>query len=143
MTDFDPKDYINPFAEKWLRRLEKNDLPQGKYYLRSNDGFCCLGVACHISESVKFDRESFDGLSDEPCYISIYSPKDSETGALPMIVTNHLGLYSPNGGPKKGSGLISLYKLNDFCEWTFPQIASYIRKHADQYFIPIKDQWYD
>lgn len=40
---------LNPeFKVRWLAALRSGEYKQGKDYLRKNDSFCCLGVACNL-----------------------------------------------------------------------------------------------
>lgn len=37
------------FGTKWLAALRSGKFKQGSQYLKSEDGYCCLGVACAIT----------------------------------------------------------------------------------------------
>jgi hypothetical protein len=40
---------MNPqIKQKWVSALRSGDYQQGQCYLRTNSGFCCLGVLCDL-----------------------------------------------------------------------------------------------
>lgn len=47
------KDYRLPkkFKKKWLTALRSGKFKQGEQYLKRGDHYCCLGVACEITNN--------------------------------------------------------------------------------------------
>ena len=87
-----------PEEQKEHRRLWVEALRSGEYaqylgYLHTNDGFCCLGVACDISGLGEWYK-----LWDQS-YIIRYkiSPDNQSYTKLPIEVRNWLGLNSVDG----------------------------------------------
>lgn len=39
---------LNPSAKKWVKALRSGKYRQAKHALKTNLGFCCLGVACEL-----------------------------------------------------------------------------------------------
>ncbi len=53
---------MNPeVKEKWLEALKSGEYKKGKYCLKNNDEFCCLGVLCDISGLSDWSDEIYDG----------------------------------------------------------------------------------
>lgn len=137
----DAKSY--PFTldqEAWLRDLETTDAPQTigtlhRLVIDAEDemphpvGYCCLGRACvalGISEHIA-GREigAFDGHS----------------AWLPDSVVARLRLRSDNGQLQTQVGHChTLTGLNDLAEWSFKQIAAYIRENPENVFLPLEGE---
>lgn len=114
---------LGPNQKKWIEAIRSGEYSQAKNYLRTEGGYCCLGVAVKV--------------------ISGREPKIRGTGQL-------LGVYSSVRKALKlrgSSGELvsyietgdwtradSLAKLNDD-GWTFDQIADYIEANPEDVFI--------
>lgn len=48
---------MNNFVKKWLVALKSGQYKQTTGTLKDSDGYCCLGVACEISNLGKWDQE--------------------------------------------------------------------------------------
>lgn len=68
----------------WLEALRSGDYKQGKGYLRTNEGHCCLGVLCEvaIANGVPVTREEEQG----------YHYYDSDCAMPPAEVMEWAGL---------------------------------------------------
>jgi len=65
------------FKEKWCTALESGDYKQGNGSLRSDSGYCCLGVALEVEgkgkwQAVGYNFQYVDGEDDS---ISVALPK--------------------------------------------------------------------
>ena len=51
------KEYKLPkeFAEKWVSALRSGEYKQSKSYLKSDFGYCCLGVGCKLKGHEDFE----------------------------------------------------------------------------------------
>lgn len=47
------------FAEKWITALRSGDYEQGKSALKSENKYCCLGVACAINGFTELGKAQF------------------------------------------------------------------------------------
>jgi hypothetical protein len=106
--------------KKWLAALRSGEFEQGKRRLRTHDGshYCCLGVACQISEL---------GSYTDCAYIVNKDPRPYE---LPKEVQTWLGLKTPNGAFGVDQ---SLAKMNDD-GISFSHIADYIEYYPSMFF---------
>lgn len=126
---------------KWVEFLRTTDLPQGQKRLRSEEGYCCLGIGCVVAgiEAVSdFDRHAFGehrcdslapyefmewlGISYDPEY------SDQEFDLVidwPEEMTLRVSRYSSSDIQAEYSGVWTLAKLND-SGFTFAQIADVI-----------------
>jgi hypothetical protein len=84
---------------KWVKALESGKFKRGKWQLKTQLGYCCLGVLCKITDT-DFDPEGY------------FLPEELNDGALLPE-----GVPHPAGYKEGGKGL------------SFRQIAKYIRKH--------------
>ena len=116
---------------RWLEALESGKYNQGIGNLKSNDRYCCLGVACEL---LGLSQKIEDGM--------IYFGYDHSyhSAIMPYTSWKLLGL-------KDGSGYFeelnidgniiknrTLAFLND-SGWTFKQIANVIRKNPEVFFV--------
>lgn len=117
-------------VNQWADALESGRYRQGRSYLRDeNDCFCCLGVLCELAvqAGVITEPEWRTCVGVGGCYY--YYGEDSS--ALPPPVQEWAGLVcDPDftvlvDGRKVDTTAIG---LNDRLGWTFPQIASVIRR---------------
>lgn len=101
----------------WLTALRSGEYEQAKGYLETEEGFCCLGVACDVAlkagvnvvrEVDDYGRVSYDGAAL----------------TLPESVAEWLGFKRAE--PRMGGD--SLTYLNDHLNKTFSQIADHIEK---------------
>lgn len=93
------------FIKKWVATLRSGDYKQGKRYLRFNDKFCCLGVACDIIDKTKWYA-----------YGNIYN-YGIFTSVLDDDTVKYIGLDDQN----------YLIAMNDSGK-TFDEIADYIEE---------------
>ena len=119
---------MNENAERWVETLRSGEYEQTTGSLRSNDKFCCLGVACDL----------YDESGWEDCHVNqcVYRANGVAYDVdLPLAVRTWLGLRDEIGtfelSPDEGS---SLEHANDGGA-TFEEIADLIEKYQDQLFV--------
>ena len=103
--------------------LESREYGQIKGMLKSNAGYCCLGVACELSHVGEFMNSRY------------LCPGDSSWSSLPEGVMAYYGFYHREGIRRDGDDIViggkkydSLINANDNgC--TFTQIGQYIREN--------------
>lgn len=105
-------------ADKWVQALRSGDYKQTTGHLRTDEGFCCLGVLCDLH------RQESEGAwrTDEHGQMLYKLPSgDWNHAMLPKPVREWAGLRSIN--PEINSEPLS--GLNDG-GWTFGDIAEVI-----------------
>lgn len=111
-------------VELWVEALLSGEYKQGQNYLRQNDNFCCLGVACDIYQK--------DGPGDLEVHeiegTGIYN-YNSFHSVLPSRVLDWLGLMRSDATYKNGS----LIADNDNGT-TFKGIAEIIVSRPEELF---------
>lgn len=128
---------------KWLEALESGEYRQTKQNLCHDRAFCCLGVATSIHDPGHY-AISGNGWRHEDYEDELDMSKDvvmseyGEDGATaPPDVVDALGISGSTGNFRFGSTfhiegnpyrMESLVALNDKAEWTFPEIAAFIRE---------------
>jgi hypothetical protein len=114
-------------------------LRSGKYQqihgsLRSNEGFCCLGVACDIYTKIHPDEFQwyYDGLYWS--LLDYYDKSMSYTAHLPQKIAKYFGLnnkYGKFNPPPEfadiPTGQCNLMYLNDTLKWSFKTLASFLK----------------
>ena len=129
---------LGPNQEKWLSALESGEYKQTKSALarESKNGkrsFCCLGVACDVSQKSEWEESSFkaNGKYKGPFLITYIN----ETESLPASVMRWLSMKDDEGrfsdGP--GSGSSCLTEMNDKGA-SFKKIAKFIRANPTLFF---------
>jgi hypothetical protein len=113
---------MNPNIKSlWLEALRSGRYAQTKNYLRTNNGFCCLGVLCDLAEK--------DGIvaASEPVSslgVVLYDTEDS----LPPTCVEKWACISVFGAVEYNGLEYSLAKLNDEVGLSFCEIADLIEK---------------
>ena len=106
-TKTDKKQFL-----KWIEALRSGKYAQGKGALQTEDGYCCLGVACEvIIPKKKQKRDSSKRLKGS--FPETPSPK---------------WLIEVNDDYQEKTGKDTLSTLNDEYEETFKQIATKLMK---------------
>jgi hypothetical protein len=110
---------MNPqIKQKWVDALRSGDYQQGRNYLRTDNGFCCLGVLCDLygkENNVEWNLAN-NGHN--------YEFQDMES-YLPSSVRKWAGVEGCN--PHINDGESTLVRLNDSGS-TFEQIADVIEE---------------
>jgi hypothetical protein len=110
---------MNPqIKQKWVDALRSGDYQQGQCGLRTNSGFCCLGVLCDL-----YGKENNVEWKPSRYYNNVYMFQDSPT-CLPLSVVEWAGVENDN--PEICE--TSLAELND-AGTTFNEIADLIEEH--------------
>lgn len=104
----------------WTTALRSREYPQGRRNLRTNAGFCCLGVLCDLAERAGIIESQYFG--DEDTGMIYYY--DGRSGTLPDKVMEWAGLDSDN----PAIGNTSLILLNDEGA-SFEMIADLIERN--------------
>jgi hypothetical protein len=129
---------MNENAQHWLKALRSGDFKQSRYALKSDSGYCCLGVACEVSDLGEFSYSKPDKhlfVINEPNFY------EQKTDSLPQQVAQYYKIKSDlvilNDSDREliGSRQVSLDELNDDSRYTFEQIADFIEKYQDQIFL--------
>jgi hypothetical protein len=101
---------IKEHRKLWIEALRSEKYEQTKYYLKNDEGFCCLGVACDISNISEWIIDG-DGL---PSYMGL-------TNYLSIEMKNWLGISEYD--------VSILAIMNDKENQSFNEIASFIEKN--------------
>lgn len=115
------------FKAEWVAALRSGKYPQTTGMLRTETGYCCLGVRCEIS-NVEWKRDYIDGtFSTENGGEGVPNPADigEDIWAILMQVVFPCHIeYNCDG-----TFMSCLTTMNDVDELTFPQIADWIEKY--------------
>jgi hypothetical protein len=88
----------------WIEALRSGKYQQAKSFLKTDDGYCCLGVLCDIQGA------DFDAINEEFGSLSLsYNPKEY-LGQVPETSASELAQMNDNGK-------------------SFSEIADYIEKN--------------
>ena len=87
---------MNENARKWVAALRSGEYQQSGGYLRTKDGFCCLGVACDIYMDSNDGNEWEKNGSGLPYYF-FTGGGDMCKFALSSKVLDWLGLRNSTG----------------------------------------------
>lgn len=112
---------MNPkIKEIWVAALRSGKYPQGRRALRSNEGFCCLGVLCDLHSQETGHNWEYHSIKDGRWIGTYFSSGDT----CPAEVRMWAGLTCSN--PIIDSqGAIPLSFINDDGA-TFEEIANLI-----------------
>jgi hypothetical protein len=105
---------------KWIHALESGDFQQGHGYLKLEDRYCCLGVACALTEPEAFKP----ARTQDPSFGEIWH--ESAYG-LPDKFRRKLGLLFFSTEDSVVSDQAVLQKANDSGDYSFQDIAQVLR----------------
>lgn len=121
---------LNDFAKEWVAALRSGKYKQGKAFLHTvedgKDSFCCLGVACSLSD--------VPGVKD-----ANHVKYDHEKAVLPENVRIKLRLSTMGGATfltkQNDNTRMTLISMNDSGEFSFDQIADFIESDPEGLFL--------
>ena len=107
---------------RWVEALRSGNYEQGRYNLRRDDQFCCLGVLCDVVK----DEVGCNWLPAQDSYGTFYRFDEADE-VLPKVVAEYADLQlSPRLKTSKGEVEITIF--NDSVEYTFEQLADLIEE---------------
>ena len=109
--------------KKWVDALRLGEYKQAKQALKTDEGYCCLGVACDISGLGEWQDIHYAVMNSNGVL------KRSAVG-LPVPVMSSLGLSFQDGSWGFDDKVQSLSKLNDQGA-TFEEIANIIESEPE------------
>lgn len=117
---------MNPqIKTKWLEALRSGEYPQDTNFLRTDNGFCCMGVLCDIahSEGIGTWKDPGESISNPTLYYTFLVKTETEkfTSLIPWTIGDWAGL-DPNGAL-----VTRLMSMND-SGYSFEQIANKIEE---------------
>lgn len=116
-------------ADKLTEALTSGEYTQAQRSLRTENGFCCLGVLCDLYRKETGDQKEWSVDIDVNGVVT--HSFLGETGVLPYEVRNWAGMKSDNGGfdmDHEGYRTLCLSGMNDGgC--TFEEIAEAIKEN--------------
>lgn len=105
--------------DRWIETLESGKYPQGTGYLKTSEGYCCMGVLWEIAGGKWSNPESGSRV-----YTSVYPMLNgTRTGTIREIELKEWGLHL--------SWQAILTAANDH-GGTFAQIAAFLREHRSE-----------
>ena len=119
---------MNKNATAWVERLETTDEPQTTHFLDSEEGRCCLGIACDMYAK---EHPDYQIIKVKKVISGYYMEYGTNSRVLPLEIQDWLGLISDNGALSNGACLSS---LNDHGS-TFVEIAEIIKKNESKLFV--------
>jgi len=121
-------------AERWVSALRSGEYKQGRLYLKSERGYCCLGVLCDIlGVEWAIDDRKIESYT-------VYEVKDGKDGkdgkiisTLPKEIMKKIGWSFSSIKDRLGyvGNQFSLTALNDTGK-SFDEIANVIEKHYQE-----------
>lgn len=105
--------------ERWLKALRSGEYPKVRGYLKTLEGYCCLGVLCDLySKETGIQWDNYDGS---------YSFMGAD-GVPPPKVKNWADTNPTFPSVKFKGILFNLQTLNDYERLTFNEIADLIEE---------------
>jgi hypothetical protein len=113
---------VNPeIKTRWVAALRSGKYPQGRGRLKTEEGFCCLGVLCDLAAEDGIGHWEQKDTYFNRHYFLVTTVH--ENNYLPMEVATWAGLHR---NPFVGSSILSA--LNDSGS-SFAEIADLIERH--------------
>ncbi len=118
---------LNENAKKWVAALRSGEYEQGHNALRTENTYCCLGVACDLW--AKENNIEWIKTSVAPHGFAIIN--EHQFGVLPNEVKDWLGLVNIEGRNRNNN---PLWVQNDSDNQSFEQIADFIESEPEGLF---------
>ena len=116
---------MNPEVKaQWVKALRSGKFEQGRFCLRREGAYCCLGVLCELYRQEHEDEVVW--IDDMRRGSSVFGLENPGTTLLPREVQNWAGLSSRN--PRFGSEHSAVCYNDERC-FSFDQIADLIEEH--------------
>lgn len=118
---------------KWVAALRSGEYKQAIGYLKTESGFCCLGVLCDLAEKEGIAKSSVQTVNKEERYqrqVFVYDEKACKN--LPLSVMDWAGLERSSPHVLIGATVHSLESLNDSGS-KFEYIAEIIECQKDSW----------
>jgi hypothetical protein len=107
---------------RWVEALRSGNYEQGRYNLRQNNQFCCLGVLCDVVK----DEVGCNWLPSQDHFSNLYKFDEADE-ILPIVVAEYADLQvSPR--LEIATGVVEIANLNDSAEYSFEQLADLIEQ---------------
>jgi hypothetical protein len=115
------------WKEKWLTALRSGEYNQDKAFLKTKEGFCCLGVLADLmteEEDAWEDAVSCDSWANR----GVFRLRESgHVSHMPTALQTKAGLIGAQG--KDGKAILAtLMGMNDHEGMSFADIADYIEE---------------
>jgi len=78
--------------KQWVDALRSGQYTQNKHKLRTNDAYCCLGVACEISQLGIWTISTDTNYKSADKHFTYNTKNDELASVLPVEVMNWLGV---------------------------------------------------
>lgn len=123
---------LNKNAQTWVDTLRAGIYKQGKGYLKVEDTYCCLGVACELAIKDGIPVNVKTGTNSNGNNITYFC---GEKFYLPEVVRNWLGLKDKTGNWTHGQNVdANVAHMNDEERKSFTEIATFVEQNADKLF---------
>lgn len=121
---------VHPNVKLLVEALESDQYSQSQELLRDDDGFCCLGVICDLTDPFGWSQLlTFAGQNQFlPHHIAEHWGMNSIRGHFKLSREDNLALDIPKMAFSDDLNT-SLAQLNDSYGLTFREIAKVIRSH--------------
>lgn len=123
----------------WATELETTELPQGKNRLRSQDGFCCLGIYCNMKNENGWVSTLFSAsyqwsfvTYEKGCGGKLV--RREVTTYFPRELSDELGLEAHHLQPV-------FVAMNDRWSYSFRRIAKEVRSLANKGCFGFRTRW--
>lgn len=120
---------MNPVVKgKWLQALRSGEFNQARRFLRTPEGFCCLGVLCELHRR---EKASGPAWIEHPFLFGAAGSKSyyGTSFFLPLEVQRWAGLPMDDPFHMEGAQRVHLSMLNDNKGCSFEEIADVIEEN--------------
>jgi len=120
-------DTVEERRAEWLRMLRSGTFAQTTDELHDSHGYCCLGVACKLYQTVTGEGRWLHP-DDESSFVVPSSAQDGE--CMPSVVQEWFGFRTNVGATADDSEHPDLASKND-SGWTFKEIADFVETNPE------------
>lgn len=120
--------------DKWIKALKSGEYKKTESFLRTDKGYCCLGVLCDL-----YHKETGKGEWEKHHYdfgnyykFKTDNPSEKDSKLLPFDVVRWAGLPDQVGVPLNGYGEKDIISALNDAGFSFNQLTKVIEEQFDE-----------
>ena len=120
--------------DKWIKALKSGEYKQTQSFLRTDKGYCCLGVLCDLYHKETGKGEWEEHRDDFGNYYKFKTdnPSEADTKLLPRDVVKWAGLPGQIGVYLKGYGEKDIISALNDDGFSFNQLTKIIEEQFNE-----------
>lgn len=117
------------FKAKWLEALRSGEYAQTTEHLHTEDGFCCLGVACHLYDPNQWYPVELDTADYGVITVYESTSRNDDLPARGDLPDEIFDTLLQRHSDASGQSILEFIAVRNDEGWSFAKIADWIEEH--------------